>query len=92
MTLDTVTARYDIADWRGRMGQLERTIADFERLVIDHIRILGSDHPWTLRARNSLAYWCSERGSAVAEMLARFGVFGPVQLSSDGVALRRSVG
>jgi hypothetical protein len=49
---------------RGKAGEPSKAIADFEHLVSDCRRTLGTDHPTTLAARGNLANWQGRAGDA----------------------------
>ncbi|MEV6179975.1 tetratricopeptide repeat protein [Streptomyces sp. NPDC052015] len=81
---DTLTARSNLAAWRGWAGDAAGAADAFAELLDDCIRVLGPDHPDTLTARNNLAAWRGEAGGAAgaaeafAELLDdRIRVLGP---------------
>ncbi|MET8870661.1 tetratricopeptide repeat protein [Nocardia sp. NPDC004604] len=48
----------------------ERAISELERLLADHLRVVGPDDPSTLQTRHSIAYWLGKSGDldrAIAE-------------------------
>ncbi|MFD8527199.1 tetratricopeptide repeat protein, partial [Streptosporangium canum] len=53
----TLTARHNLAGWRGVAGDPAGAAAAFKELLVDQLRILGPDHPNTLASRGSLADW-----------------------------------
>jgi hypothetical protein len=53
----TLTARHELADWRGELGEAVSAVTAYEELVADYLRVLGPDHPDTLTVRNDLAIW-----------------------------------
>ncbi|MFI7002364.1 tetratricopeptide repeat protein [Nocardia sp. NPDC050175] len=59
---DAITARQQVARWRGECGDISAAITEFERVLTDHSRVHGSNHPGTLAARRSLARWRGESG------------------------------
>ncbi|MGW1895134.1 tetratricopeptide repeat protein [Streptomyces sp. NPDC002004] len=81
---DTLTARHNLARWRGEAGDATGAAAAFAELLADRVRVLGPDHPSTLTTRHNLARWRGEAGDATgaaaafAELLAdRVRVLGP---------------
>jgi hypothetical protein len=50
-------ARRNLADWLGLTGQRAEAEAGYRELVPDLERVLGPDHPDTLRARQILTHW-----------------------------------
>jgi hypothetical protein len=58
---NTLTARNNLASWRGQSGDPAGAATAFEAHLIDQLRILGPDRPDTLTTRGDLAYW---RGAA----------------------------
>ncbi|WP_406233260.1 tetratricopeptide repeat protein [Nocardia sp. NBC_01009] len=80
----TLATRNNLAHWRGRSGDIPGTIAEFERLLTDRLRVLGPDDPGTLTTRNSLASWRGRSGDipgTIAEferlLTDRLRVLGP---------------
>ncbi len=63
---DTLRTRSNLASWRGRAGRVEEAVQQFERLLLDQLRVLGPDHPDTLLTRNNLAGWLGEAGRVEA--------------------------
>lgn len=59
---DTLTARYELAYWRGEAGDFAGATRSQSELLADRLRILGPDHPDTLGTRASLAYWQGHAG------------------------------
>jgi hypothetical protein len=57
----SLTARSDLAYWRGRAGDAAGAAVAFEQLLADYAQVLGTDHPNTLAARANLA---QSRGAA----------------------------
>ncbi|MFD8725038.1 tetratricopeptide repeat protein [Streptomyces sp. NPDC059629] len=53
----TLTARHNLAYWRGEAGDPAGAAAAFAEVLDDSMRVLGPDHPSTLTARHNLAYW-----------------------------------
>ncbi|MFC5855022.1 tetratricopeptide repeat protein [Streptomyces chlorus] len=47
---------------KGRQGAPERAATSFQELLVDRVRVLGADHPATLRTRSNLAHWRGEAG------------------------------
>lgn len=81
---DTLTARHDLAHWRGEAGERAGAADAFADLLRDRLRILGPDHPDTLSTRNDLAFWRGEAGEragaadAFATLLSdRLRILGP---------------
>ncbi|MFX0576807.1 tetratricopeptide repeat protein [Nocardia nepalensis] len=67
---DTLTARNNLAFWRGESGDLAGATAEHQNLLAESIRVLGADAPGTLTIRTNLARWHGESGdfpTAVAE-------------------------
>ncbi|MFI5893780.1 FxSxx-COOH system tetratricopeptide repeat protein [Actinoplanes sp. NPDC051513] len=58
---DTLTARSNLARWRGEAGDPAGAVLAYEELLDDVLRVLGPDHPTSLATRNNLASW---RGAA----------------------------
>jgi hypothetical protein len=54
---DMLTARHNLAYWRGEAGDAAGAAAALEQLLADRLRVLGPDHPHTLTTRHNLAYW-----------------------------------
>jgi len=54
---DTLSARHNVAYWRGAAGDPAGAVAAFQELLADRLRVLGADHPDTLITRRNLAYW-----------------------------------
>jgi hypothetical protein len=59
---DTLTARNNLAYWRGRAGDEAGAAGAFAALLDDRMRAQGPDHPDTLTTRNNLARWLGEAG------------------------------
>ncbi|MFE9679752.1 tetratricopeptide repeat protein [Streptomyces sp. NPDC006259] len=83
---DTLTARHNLAHWRGEAGDPAGAATAAAELLADSLRVLGPDHPDTLTARHNLAYWrgggeagdVAGSAAAFAELLAdRLRVLGP---------------
>ena len=74
----TLTARHNLAHWRGEAGDATGAAAAYEELLADRVRVLGPDHPDTLTTRGNLAHWRGEAGDATGaaaayeELLADF--------------------
>ncbi|WP_433201981.1 tetratricopeptide repeat protein [Nocardia sp. CA-107356] len=67
---DTLTARNNLAFWRGESGDLATATVEHQNLLAESIRVLGADAPGTLTIRTNLARWHGESGdfrTAVAE-------------------------
>ncbi|MER5853152.1 tetratricopeptide repeat protein [Streptomyces sp. NPDC002012] len=62
---DTLTARNNLAHWRGEAGDAAGAAVAFEELLADRLRVLGPDHPHTLAARGNLARCRGKAGDAV---------------------------
>lgn len=41
----------------GEAGDPVGAVAGFEALLVDQQRVLGADHPDTLRTRNNVSHW-----------------------------------
>jgi hypothetical protein len=54
---DTLTARGNLAFWRGQAGDPAGAAAAFEQLLADRQRVLGPEHPNTLTTRSQLSFW-----------------------------------
>ncbi|MFB7337780.1 tetratricopeptide repeat protein [Streptomyces adustus] len=67
---DTLTARHDLAFWRGVSGDAAGAAAAFAELLPDRIRVQGSDHPSTLATRSNLARWRGVSGDAAGAAAA----------------------
>lgn len=81
---DTLTARGNLAQWRGHAGDAAGAAMAAEEVLADRLRVLGADHPETLATRYNLAHWqgqASDPAGAVAaieQVLAdRARVLGP---------------
>ncbi|MFJ3861550.1 tetratricopeptide repeat protein [Streptomyces sp. NPDC090085] len=61
---DTLTARGNLASWRGEAGDAAGAAEAFADLLGHMVRVLGVDHPDTLTARGNLASWRGEAGDA----------------------------
>ncbi|MFE1877828.1 tetratricopeptide repeat protein, partial [Streptomyces sp. NPDC059496] len=59
---NTLTARSNLARWRGEAGDAIGAAAAVTELLTDMVRVLGPDHPNTLTTRHSLAHWRREAG------------------------------
>ncbi|MEV6055955.1 FxSxx-COOH system tetratricopeptide repeat protein [Streptomyces sp. NPDC052107] len=82
--LDTLTARHDLAYWRGEAGDAAGAATALAELLEDRVRVLGPHHPDTSTTRGNLAYWRGWAGDAAgaatafAELLEdRVRVVGP---------------
>ncbi|WP_182607295.1 tetratricopeptide repeat protein, partial [Streptomyces alkaliphilus] len=53
----TLTARHNLAHWRGEAGDPVGAITATEHLLTDMVRVLGPHHPETLTTRHNLASW-----------------------------------
>ncbi|MFF3129226.1 tetratricopeptide repeat protein [Streptomyces sp. NPDC057908] len=71
---DTLTARNNLAHWRGEAGDAAGAAVAFEELLADRLRVLGPDHPHTLATRDRLAHWRGEAGDAVGAAVAFEGL------------------
>jgi hypothetical protein len=54
---DTLTARHELASWRGEAGDPAGAARALQDLLTERLRILGPDHPDTLNTRHELAGW-----------------------------------
>jgi hypothetical protein len=59
-----LTTRGNIALWTGSSGDIHEGLRLAKSLLPDQERVLGSDHPYTLRNRSNMAYWTHECGDA----------------------------
>ncbi|WAU84910.1 tetratricopeptide repeat protein [Streptomyces sp. Qhu-G9] len=59
---DTLTARHNLAWWRGVAGDVQGAVNECAALLTDQTRVLGPDHPDTLATRHNLAWWRGEAG------------------------------
>ena len=59
---DALSARHNLAHWRGEIGDPASAAIAYEQLLTDRRWVLGADHPDTLTTRNNLAYWRGEAG------------------------------
>jgi transcriptional regulator with XRE-family HTH domain len=67
---DTLSARHNLAHWRGDAGDAAGAVAAYEELLIDSVRVHGPDHPDTLNVRHYLAYWRGKAGDAAGAAAA----------------------
>jgi NB-ARC domain/Tetratricopeptide repeat len=67
---DTLTARHELALWRGQAGDAATAAAAYEALLADRLRVLGPEHPDTLATRGNLAWWTGRAGNAAAAAAA----------------------
>ena len=51
---------------------MQEAIGHYQRLLEDQVRVLGADHPDSLRTRNNLAYLLGRAGE-VQEAVGQFG-------------------
>jgi hypothetical protein len=58
----TLTARGNLARWRGESGDVAGAISEYQALLADRVRVLGPDHRDTLDTRYDLARWRGEGG------------------------------
>lgn len=61
---DTLTARHNLAAWRGEAGDATGAATHFAELLPLRERVLGGDHPDTLATRHNLAHWQGAAGDA----------------------------
>lgn len=61
---DTLTARHNLAAWRGEEGDAAGAVIAFTGLLPHRDRVLGADHPDTLATRHNLAHWRGTAGDA----------------------------
>jgi transcriptional regulator with XRE-family HTH domain len=59
-----LTARHNLADWRGVAGDPAEAAQALGELLTESVRVLGPDHPDTLAARHDLADWRGVAGDA----------------------------
>jgi hypothetical protein len=81
---DTLTARGNVASWRGENGDAAGAATAFQLLVPDCLRVLGPSHATTIIMRSHLARWTGEAGdpagaaAAFEALLAdRMDILGP---------------
>ncbi|MFF5303659.1 tetratricopeptide repeat protein, partial [Streptomyces sp. NPDC013161] len=81
---DTLSARGELAQWRGEAGDAAGAAAALAELLEDRLRVMGPHHRDSLRTRGNLGQWRGEAGdaagavAALAEVLAdRLRVLGP---------------
>ncbi|MFE0520755.1 tetratricopeptide repeat protein [Streptomyces sp. NPDC058954] len=60
----TLTAREELAWWRGEAGDAAGAADAFAELLEHELQVLGPDHPDTFIARQKLARWRGEAGDA----------------------------
>ena len=48
--------------WRGEAGDAAGAFAELEMLLPDMPRVLGPDHPDTLKTRSNIAFWRTKLG------------------------------
>ncbi|MEV7420981.1 tetratricopeptide repeat protein, partial [Streptomyces sp. NPDC089919] len=61
---NTLTARSNLAAWRGTAGDAAGAAQAYADLLEPVVRVLGEDHPNSLTTRNNLAYWRGQAGDA----------------------------
>ncbi|WOT40733.1 tetratricopeptide repeat protein [Streptomyces coeruleorubidus] len=66
----TLTARLNLASWRGKAGDPAGAIAALEQVLTDMLRVLGPDHPITLTTRHNLAHCRGDAGDAAGALAA----------------------
>ncbi|WP_069164730.1 tetratricopeptide repeat protein [Nocardia altamirensis] len=66
----TLTARHNLAYWRGESGDTAGAVAAFERLLTDSLRALDVDHPHVLKSRSNLILWRGQNGDVAGAVLA----------------------
>ncbi|GGW73062.1 DUF3710 domain-containing protein [Streptomyces xantholiticus] len=67
---DTLSARLNLAHWRGKAGDAAGTAAALAELLPVCERVLGSEHTNTLTNRHNLARWRGEAGDAAGAAAA----------------------
>ncbi|MFP3992455.1 tetratricopeptide repeat protein, partial [Streptomyces sp. E11-3] len=67
---DTLTARGNLAWWRGEAGDAAGAAAAFGDLLDHMVRVLGEDYPDTLTTRANLAWWRGEAGDVAGAAAA----------------------
>jgi hypothetical protein len=65
-----LSARSELAHWRGVAGDAAGAAAAYELLLADYERVLGPDHTGTLATRGSLATWRGVAGDAAGAAAA----------------------
>jgi tetratricopeptide (TPR) repeat protein len=82
--LDTLTARSNLAQWRGHAGDAAGAAMAAEEVLVGRLRVLGPDHPETLTTRYHIAHWNGQATdpagavAAIEQVLAdRARVLGP---------------
>ena len=67
---DTLTARDNLACWRGAAGDATAAATALADLLVDRLRVLGPNHPDTLTTRNNLAGFRGEAGDTAGAAAA----------------------
>ncbi|MEV0278611.1 hypothetical protein AB0I22_19815 [Streptomyces sp. NPDC050610] len=63
----TLTARHNLAYWRGAAGDTAGAATTLAELLQSEIQALGPDHPRTLNTRHNLTRWREEAGDAAVD-------------------------
>ncbi|WP_405827190.1 MULTISPECIES: tetratricopeptide repeat protein [unclassified Streptomyces] len=68
--INTLTARSNLAHWRGEAGDPTGAAAEFAAVLKDRLRVLGPEHPDTLTTRSNLAIWQARTGDLAGAVAA----------------------
>ncbi|MEU2133163.1 tetratricopeptide repeat protein [Streptomyces sp. NPDC018352] len=63
---DTLSARGNLAFWRGEAGDVAGAVEAFAGLLADLGRVLGPDHPDSLTPLNDCASWQRRRADSTS--------------------------
>jgi hypothetical protein len=66
----TLTARANLAHYRGAAGDVGGAVTALEGLLDDQLRLVGADHLDTLDTRHDLARWRGEAGDVIGAVTA----------------------
>ncbi|MFF5278636.1 tetratricopeptide repeat protein [Streptomyces sp. NPDC000133] len=58
----TLDVRHELARWRGRAGDAAGAAAEFAEVVVDRRRVLGPEHPDTVKSVRAPAHWREQPG------------------------------
>jgi Tetratricopeptide repeat len=64
MDPDSLAIMSGVADWTGKAGDAARARDLFAEVVSAENRVLGAEHPTTMRDRHKLAYWTGQTGDS----------------------------
>jgi hypothetical protein len=62
MPPDILALRSNLGFWRGEAGDAAGAFAELEMLLPDTLRVLGPDHPDTLKTRSNIAFGRTKLG------------------------------